>query len=200
MKTSLLTLAFAASLAFTCAQEKLSREEALQYARIVSTDSNQLKSTPIVTDLDLNQPVVVKDEDYGGMVLPQKGLKVETVAAAGGTAIPIGQLWLHKLTPMRDGQPISSDKLRMARVKSDEGEITVPQCTLAVRKSAAGALELLILGKSTDPILTAPLKPIDLKQTTPLDIEGEREGEHGKMTLNLLGKYQAVVRMTELEQ
>lgn len=199
MKTSLLTLAFAASLTFTCAQEKLSREEALQYAKAVSADSNQLKSTPIVTDLDLTQPVVVKDEDYGGMVLPQKGLKAETVAAAGGTAIPIGQLWLHKLTPMRDGQPISSDKLRMARVKTNDEELKVPQCTLAVRKTSDGTLELLVLGKTTDPILTTPLKPIDLKQSAPLDIEGEREGEHGRMTLNLLGKYQAVVRLTELE-
>jgi hypothetical protein len=199
MKRMLIALALFTSLQLISAQEKLSREEALAYARAVSADAKQLNSTPIATDVDADQPVALKDEDYGGMVLPQKGLKLETLAQAGKTAVPIGQLWLHKLTPMRDGEAVSRDNLRIVTVKAEGEEATVPQCALAVRRSPGGTLELLVFGKGKEPLLTAALKSLDATQSSPIDLEAERDGDAGKLTLKILGKYQATMSVTELE-
>jgi hypothetical protein len=198
MKYTLITLTLLTSLQLANAQEKLSREEALTYARAVSADAKQLAGTPIPTDVDPQQPVAVRDEQLGGMVLPQKNLKAEAIAAAGETPVPVGQLWLLGLTPMKDGAAIDAARLRMVGVSHDGGETTAPQCALAVRRGAAG-LELLVYGKAKEPLLAVPLKTVEAKQTVPIDMTAERESESGKVTLKLLGKYQATISVTLLE-
>jgi hypothetical protein len=199
MKGNLLVLALLAALPLANAQEKLPKEEALTYAKWVGADAKQLNGTPIATEVDLQQPVAVKEEPYGGMVLPQKDLKAEALAKAGDAAVPIGQLWLLKLTPMQDGSGISQDRLRLATVQADGEQIIAPQCALAVKRNAAGNLELLVYGKSKEPVLTAALKPIEAKQASPLELDAERDGDSGKLTLKILGKYQASFSVTELE-
>lgn len=199
MKHILIVLTLLTTLQLVSAQEKLSREEALAYGKAVSADTKQLNGTPIVTDVDAEQPVVVTEGDYGGMVLPQKNLKLEAITKAGETAVPIGQLWLRKLTPMCKGEPVAQDKLRLATVRAGGEEVTVPQCTLAVRRNSAGNLELVMFGKSKEPLLTSALKPLEAAQAMPLDLDAERNGDEGKLTLKILGKYQVTMSVTELE-
>ena len=199
MKRILIAVTLLTSLQLVSAQEKLSREEALPYAKAVSADAKQLNGTPIATDVDAQQPVVMKDGEYGGMVLPQKDLKAETIAKVGETAVPIGQLWLQKLTPMSDGEAIAKDRLRLVTVRAEGEEVTAPQCALAVRKTAGGKLELLVYGKSKEPVLIVALKPLDAVQSMPLDLAAEREGDAGKLTVKILGKYQATMSVTELD-
>ena len=199
MKRFIVVITLLTSLQMVSAQEKLSREEALPYAKAVSADAKQLNGTPIATDGDAQQPVVIKDADYGGMVLPQKNLKAETITQAGETAIPIGQLWLQKLTPMRNGEAIAKDRLRLVTVRAEGEEVTAPQCALAVRRNAGGNLELLVYGKSQEPMLTIALKPMDAIQAMPLDLAAERDGDVGNLTLKILGKYQAKFSVTELD-
>ena len=199
MKRFIVVITLLTSLQMVSAQEKLSREEALPYAKAVSADAKQLNGTPIATDVDAQQPVVIKDADYGGMVLPQKNLKAETITQAGETAIPIGQLWLQKLTPMHNGEAIAKDRLRLVTVRAEGEEVTAPQCALAVRRNAGGNLELLVYGKSQEPMLTIALKPMDAIQAMPLDLAAERDGDVGNLTLKILGKYQAKFSVTELD-
>lgn len=198
MRSLIVTLTLVTSLQLVFAQERLTRDEALAYARAVSAHATQLHATPMATDVDLEQPVAMRDEDYGGMVLPQKGLRLETIAAAGETPVPIGQLWLLRLAPMRHGTPVSRDALRLVTVRA-EGEMeTVPQCALAVRRNPAGALELLVFGKGKEPVLTAPLRPLDATQSTPIDLAAERYHDSGRLTVKILGKHQATIPVTEL--
>jgi len=199
MKRIILTLTLLTTIQLVSAQEKLSLTEALPYAKAVSADAKQLGGTPIATDVDAQQPVVVKDGEYGGMVLPQKNLKAEAIAQAGETPVPVGQLWLQKLTPMRNGEAVAKDSLRLVTVQAEGEEVTAPQCALAVRRNAGGALELLIYGKSKEPVLTVALKPLDAVQSLPLDLVAERDGDAGNLTLKILGKYQAKFSVTELE-
>ncbi|MBP9902405.1 MAG: hypothetical protein V9H26_14995 [Verrucomicrobiota bacterium] len=199
MKRIIIAIAVLTTLQLASAQEKLSREEALPYAQAVSADAKQLNGTPIATDVDAQQPVVMKDADYGGMVLPQKNLKAETIAQAGETAVPIGQLWLQRLTPMNKGEAIAKDLLRLVTVRAEGEEVTAPQCALAVRRNAGGNLELLVYGKSKDPVLTVALKPLDAIQSMPLDLAAERDGDVGNLTVKILGKYQAKLSVTELD-
>lgn len=199
MKNIISALALLAALTTLLAQEKLSRDEALPYAKAVGSDLAQLKGTPLPTDVDLECPVAVKEEPYGGMVLPQKNLTADSLAKAGETIVPVGQLWLLRLAPMCEGTAVSSDSLRIARVQADGSEVSAPQCALGVRRAKSGSLELVVFGKGKEPIVTTALKAIESKQSTPLDLEAEREGDSGKLTVKLLGKYQASFSVTELE-
>jgi hypothetical protein len=153
IKLPLLILTLGTSLNQLSAQEQLPREQALKYAYAVSVNLEQLQGTPIATDVDLKRPIVLKDGEYGGMFLPEAKLTAEGVAKISDKVAPIGQLWLHKLTPMVDNQGIGSEKLRMAKVIGEDGtEVQLPQCTLGIRRNAAGALELLLYGKGKEPL------------------------------------------------
>jgi hypothetical protein len=200
MKSIIVSLAIFSTLQLVSAQERLPREEALKYAAAVSADVKQLKGTPIATDVDTQKPVALREDDYGGMLLPEKSLSADRLAQVGKEEImPIGQLWLHKLTPMCDGQAVSSGKLRLVTVSADGTEATVPQCALGVRRNAQGALELVVFGKGKQPIVAVALKAIDTKQDLPLDMAAERESESGRLTVKILGKYQASFQVTELD-
>jgi hypothetical protein len=199
MRLILIALTVITSLQLASAQDKLSREDALKYAFLAAADLKQLQGTPIPTDVDLKQPVAVQDGEFGGMVLPEAKLTAESIAKAGEKIVPIGQVWLHKLTPMRDGEAVASDKLRLAKVTNEGTEVQVPQCTLGVRRTSAGALELVVLGKSTTPLVTVPLKAVDGKEQAGIDLTAERDSEAGHITLTIVGKYQAKIDVTQLE-
>lgn len=179
-------------------QEQLSRAEALKVAFAVSLDLPQLQGTPIPTDVDLKRPIALRDGDYGGLFLPEAKLTAQAIANAGEQPQAVGQLWLHKLTPMRDGQPIYSDRLRMARVDFDGDTVRVPQCTVGVRRNG-GKLELVLLGKTTEPLVVATLKEINGSASEPFRFEAERDYSGGTATLTLFGKYRAEMVFTELE-
>lgn len=200
MKLPLIALTLGTAFNHLSAQEQLPREEALKYAYAVSVNLDQLQGTPIATDVDLKRPVVLRDGEYGGMFLPEAKLTAETIAKAGGKVAPIGQLWLHKLTPMQDGQGFATDKLRMAKVSDQDGtEIQVPQCTLGIRRNAAGSLELLLYGKSTEPLLTTPVSAEEEKAGPGIVLKAERTDNGGQLTIILFGKYKAKLSFTALE-
>jgi hypothetical protein len=199
-KSFFLTLILSAVVGPLFAQEQLSREEALKYAFAVTVNLDQLQGTPIPTDVDVKRPIVLRDGEYGGMYLPESKLTLETIAKAGEKAVSIGQLWLHKLAPVRDSETIGNEKLRIAKVTDTEGsQLEVPQCTLGVRRNASGALELLLFGKGTDPIVTAPLASVGDKTGPAVALEAERNDNGGLLTITMFGKYKAQLSFTGTE-
>jgi hypothetical protein len=198
MKRILITLTLASTLQMLTAQERLPRDEALKYAALAGADAKQLLGTPIPTRVDLEQPVALKDGEYGGMVLPELKLTAEAITRAGDKVVPLGQLWLLKLTPMRDGEATSSDQLRLATVKHGDTEVTLPQCALGAQRNKSGGLELLVFGKAKEPILKVPMKSIDTKQESPIELDAERNSDSADITVKILGKYEATLKVTEL--
>lgn len=200
MKKTLIALSLVATLHAALAQEYLSREETLKYAFFASLDLRQLTGTPLPTDVDVKRAVAMRDGDYGAMVLPEAKLAPEAIDKAGQAPVAVGQLWLHRLTPMRDGWAIPADELRLAAVTHDEGTTSVPQCTLAVRRTSSGQLELAVLGRTKQALLAVPLKPIEAKPNAePIEMAASREADDsGRITLRILGRYEARVPVTEL--
>lgn len=182
------------------AQEQLSRKEALKYTFAICADLKNLQSTGITTDVDVKRPTGVKAGGAGAMVLPEAKLSAEAIAKAGDQVVPVGQLWLYRLTPMRDGKGVPSDLLHLVNVESEQQQsATVVQCALGVKAGADG-LELNLYGKGKAPLLTVPLKRTESQSpSSPIAISAERIGDSGKLTLNILGKYEAAVMATEID-
>lgn len=192
--------AFIAGFTTAQAQEQLPRQEALKYAFILSANLPEMLKTPIPTDPDVKRPVALHDGDYGGMVLPETKLSAEAFSKAGKDVAPVGQLWLLKLVPMNDGQPVPASKLRMVQARSEDAQATVPCCALGVRKNADGALELLVYGKDKEPVLRAPIHAISRDQENPIEMSAERKDDGGHITLRFLGKYETTFMVTDPEQ
>lgn len=199
MKQILAALLIVTTCHYASSQEQLPRREALKYAFLVSTDLKTLQSTPITTDVDLKQPVALRDGDYGAMILPEAKLTADAIAEAGEQIVPVGQLWLHKLTPMRGGSGIPAYQLRLVKIVGEEESGEAVQCALGVKNNGADGLELLVFGKEKSPLLKVPLKKTERTQQLPIALQAEREDESGRLTLNLLGRYEASFRVTELE-
>jgi hypothetical protein len=197
MKRIILMAALIAGLAATQAQEQLSRQESLKYAFAVSANLAAMLKTPIPTDPDAKRPVAMRDGDYSGVVLPETKLGSEVFSKAGKEVAPVGQLWLLKLVPVNDGQPVPANKLRLVDVSTEEGQATVPCCALGVRKAASGGLELLIFGKDSEPVLRVPMQTISRQQENPIEMSAERKEEAGRVTLRFLGKYEASFMVTD---
>ena len=160
MKTPIVAAVLLTGILAIQAQERLPREEALKYAFIVSANLKEMLKTPIPTDPDVKRPVAMRDGDYGGMVLPESKLNVETLAKVGTEVVSIGQLWLYKLAPLSGGQVASPSKLHKVHVSTADQEGDAVCCALGVKKNADAGLELLVFGKDKEPLARAPMKAI----------------------------------------
>jgi len=201
LKPILFVTAVIAGLSAAQAQEQLSRSEALKYAFIVSANLGEMLKTPIATDPDVKRPVAAREGEYGAMVLPETKLNLATFAKPGKAGVAVAQLWLLKLVPMNDGQPVPADKLHFVNVTSEEGDARVPCCALGVRNQPDGdGLELLVYGKDSKPVLTVPLKTMSRPQENVVDMVAERKDDGGLLTLRFLGKYEANFMVTDPDQ
>jgi hypothetical protein len=191
MKKTAVVLFLLAGLALAQAQQTVPREDSLKAAFLVSLDLKQMLNTPIPTDPDVKRPVAVREGDMGGMILPESKLSREALAKAGKEVLPVGQLWLRKISVLCEGAPARPDQLQLVTVNAGE-PATAALCALGARKDADGKLELLIYGKDKQPLLRVPLKEVSAAaQDSPIDMSAERQGDGALVTLKILGKYQA---------
>jgi hypothetical protein len=199
MKPQLTWIAAAllAGLPLNYAQEALPREQALKYAFLLSVDLKQMLDTPIPTDPDVKRPVAARSGEYGGLLLPESKLTPAVLAKVDKEVTPVGQLWLRKLAPLIDGQVVPNDKLRLATVSTDEGQAQVAICTLGVRKDASGGLELWVYGKDKTPLLRTPVRSVTAAQTHPLDMAAEETSDGARVTLKIVGQYEASFMVTD---
>jgi hypothetical protein len=197
MKTTIAATVLLTGLLAAQAQERLSREEALKYAFFVSLDLKEMLKTPIPTDPDVKRPVVLKKDNHGGMVLPEAKLSAQTFASAGEEVKPVGQLWLANLALVRDGQTVATDKQRLVHVRAGDQEGDAACCALGVSKKTDGGLELLVYGKDKNPLLRVPLKSISAQQEDPIEVSSELKDDNALVTLKFVGKYEAVLELTE---
>lgn len=175
-------------------QEKLPREECMKYAFIVSANLKELLNTPIPTDPDVKRPAAVKDEGGGAMILPETKLNAQTFARLGKEAVPVGQLWMAYLSPVSEGKVVATDKLRLVHLATGDQEVDAPCFALAARKDPKGNLELLLYGKTVDPLIRLPLKTIASVQDAPVDLTAERKDDGSTLLkLTFVGKYEAAL-------
>jgi hypothetical protein len=197
MKRTIIAAVLLSGLLAVQAQERMSREEALKYAFIASSDLKEMLQTPIPTDPDVKRPVAMKDADHGGMVLPEAKLGANTFANAGKEATSVGQLWLAKLAPMNGGEVVPKSKLRMVHLRVGDQEGDAVCCALGVSKVANGGLELLIYGKDKEPLTRVPMKSVSGQQDNPIEMSCERQDDKALVTLKFLGKYEVTFAVTE---
>jgi hypothetical protein len=68
---------------------------------------------------------------------------------------------------------------------------------LAARKNAEGGLELVVYGKSAEPLLSVPLKSVSNGGAETVDMSGERNDNGATLKLVFLGKYEATLSVTD---
>lgn len=200
MKRLIATFALACAAGAVTAQELIPQEDLEKgvpraLARVADFDN-----LPIKTDADGAKAFGMKAKQYAAVVIPDKGLTKESLAKAGKEVVPVGQLWLIKLSPAVKDATTANDKLRLVTISVKDEDHRLSLLLLGARKAGEKDLELVIYAKAKEPLLTLPLKQSDTKQVLPLEI-GLRQGTSslGLVDINILGEYQAVLPVGELE-
>lgn len=175
---------------------RLPQEEARGYAKLCVEQAANLTDAQVKTDVDAEKPCAVRGEGGGAMVIPEKGLLTDKLEKAGEGVVPVGQLWLRKWTPVADGKAVPNDRLRIVTVKVEDKDRPMPLLLLGVRHADKG-LEMVAYAKESEPLLVLPLQKLEAGQELPLELEWRRgDKEADSLTLNILGKFQAVLPIT----
>ena len=168
------------------------RADAQKYAQILADSSKDLADLPLVCELELTKPAAIRAGEAGALVIPDKRVTADKLAKAGKDAVPLGPLWLRNVAPWKNGSPLPNADQRTVRVRSGESTADAQLFVLAVRRNAADKLELLVLGKTKEPVVTLPLEKSTASGDAPLQIQGRKTGEDsGVLTLIFFGQHQA---------
>lgn len=174
------------------AQERIPQEQAQKAAAMLAEHAAKLDGPQIKTEVDAQKPFGLQQGQRAAVIIPDKKLSEDALSKAGKDVVPLGQLWLRGLAPVADGKVLPNDKLRVVKVKADNQDHELPLCLLGVRKNKDGGLEMVVYGKDKEPLLSVPLKKMDVKQELPLELEAKRgDNETAQVLVSVLGKYQA---------
>jgi hypothetical protein len=177
---------------------RLPQEDARAFARPCVERAAQLTDLPLKAEVDADKPCAVRGEGGGAMAIPDKSLTADRLAKVGKEVVPVGQLWLRKWTPVRDGKPVPDDQLRIVTVRLDDKDRPMPLLLLGVRaKGDKGDLELLAYTNEGEPLLALPLTKVEAGEDLPVELEWRRGDKVAdSLTITLLGRRQAVLKIT----
>jgi len=200
MKKLCVAACFALSIGAAWAQSnRLPQDEAQRFARLCVARAAQLTDAQIKMEVDTDKACAERGEGGGAMVVPDKNLSEKTLLPKDGNVRPLGQLWLRKWTLVVAGQAVPRDRLRIVTVNIDDKDRPLPLFFLGVRGGGQGP-ELVAYASESEPLLVLPLQKMEMGQTLPLELEWKRGAKDtDPLTLNVLGKYQAVLTIAKQE-
>ena len=174
-------------------QDAIRLDEAQKAARKLAGSASGISDAPFEVAVDLEKPQGIKAEGVGLIVLPDRKLNVELLAAANSAITPLGQLWTLKLAVATNGKATPADKLRHLTIRDGENDREVSLYFLGATKSAADGLELVVYTKGREPVLRVPInKRVSEKQEFPIEVSGAKNDDNsGTLSLRLFGEYDA---------
>jgi len=189
-----LSLALMGLLTTANAQERLELPKAKQYAQLTRQNPKALKKSVLPLKVDLEHPIALFNENYGGLLIPRAGLSDLSPEDFGDATTAIGELWFYNLAPEQNGWATAESKLDIVSLNSEKGHVKVPRCILAVSQSGDDAPVLKVYSKGKKPLFTVPITELSKTGANTLDMTAT---EDGQVTLSM-GNYQASFRVAEL--
>lgn len=182
------------------AQERIPTEEAQKIAKALAEQATKLDGLPLKTgEVDTDKPFAVRQDRFGAMAVPTKGLRPEQIGDAGKEITPIGQLWMRNLAPIVSAGPAPEGKLQTVKFEANDQTVSVTLYLMGVRKTAKGDLELVVFGKDKEPLLTSPIDKAESAQSYPIELEGREDGDGGMITFFLSGKFRTNLKVAPTE-
>ena len=161
--------------------------------------NTRLGELPLKLELDAGKAMGLKTAEVGLILIPDKRLKDEKADKADrkknkGAAIPVGQLWTLKLSPMENGSVVPNDRLRLVKVATKEKQRELAVYSLGIERSGKKAFQLALYAKEGSPVLRVPMTAAKSKGGAPVTLTARQTGEHtGVVELTLLGRYKAEI-------
>ena len=180
------------------AQESVPAADAQKYAQILAKSLAGVTGIAPGCELDLEHPSAIRAGEVGALVVPDKRVTAAKLGEVGKTAVPLGHLWLRNVSPAKDGTALGNSNFRTVKVANGDTTADAQIFVIAARRNAKDALELLVFGKGTEPILSVPLEKSGEADTTPVLLKGRKTtDESGVLTCVFFGGHKAEITLTK---
>jgi hypothetical protein len=151
----------------------------------------------IEADPEKSNGVHVPDK-VGVLIVPQKDLKESEELAAKFKAekgAPLAFLFMYRVTPVVNGQPVDPSKVRTIKVDGENGAVHTVYCVLlSVRQNAEDDYRLYAYGHEEKPLVDAKFSEGTGPGAEPTAVEIKEVNEQtrqGQLVVTVFGKYQA---------
>jgi hypothetical protein len=200
MKSAVLALlAIALHVPVSFAQERIPDDEAERYAKLLVDEAKKLTNLPFSLECDPTKPVGLHAEEYGAMAIPAVALSAEKLKAIPKDGLPVGQLWMRKLTLQAASANIPTSDLRVVPITIDGTELNVSLFLLSVHKTDDDKLELRVYGKGEKPLQKLELKALATPSTESvdrIDLQGKhRDDDTADLVLKIVSAFEATLRV-----
>lgn len=153
------------------------------------------KAAPIKVTADFKKGTGLNARNAAALVVPDAKLTTDAVKALDKGTVPLGVLYLHRITVVAADEPVTADQHRSIEVSADGKEMTVNVLHLAAAK-VAGRLVLLVYTNADTPALVTTLVDAEVAADFPLDLEARPvKDDRATLVLTVAGRYRAVVTL-----
>jgi hypothetical protein len=185
------------------AQDAIPLDKAQEGARLLAQTAGSVSDAAVTVDADTEKPYAIKvSGKVGFMVVPDRALTEEKLAAVGDKVTPIAWLWTTSVATVSvNGRAAANSSLRFYTVKTKDEEIAVRLYLLGAVKNDKGQAEVVVYGQGKEPLVRVPLeKSSSGSKEVPIELMGRKNDENsGTLTLLLPGKYQADIVLVKSE-
>lgn len=162
-------------------------------SKLLLEETAKLKELPVKVAHDPEHGVGIEGEKRHLMVVPDAKLTAESIAAVKGNVLPVGTLFLNRVTIVVAGEGLAQDKHRTVEIAAKNEKVTVKVMQMAIAK-VEGQLVLLVYAGGTTPALVTPLVEVKESQAAPVALDGRTADNKGiELVLTLHGRYRATI-------
>lgn len=166
-------------------------DEAKKIAQILTEASSKLDNPPLKITADLDKSMGLAADNRGALVVPDSSLKLDALKKLDKEIVPLGMLYVHRVTPIVADQAVPADQHRTVEVTIKDKNAKVTVLHLGAAK-VADRLVLLVYASGKAPVLVTTLVATTDAKDHPLDLEARKSGDNqATMLLTVLGNYRA---------
>jgi hypothetical protein len=138
----------------------------------------------------------IEADKRAGLVVPDAKLSPEAIKKVGGDIVPVGILYLHRVTPVVVEQAVPADQQRAIEIAEGDKKAAVSAWLLGVAKVADRAVLVVYTNGKTPAIVTTLIETADTRDN-PVALEAQPAGERrAALLLTIAGKYRAAIHVT----
>lgn len=193
----IVTAALVASGARAQNAEKIEPEKAREYGKALVAELKKQNDLPFALDADTEKAIGIHADKRGALVVPDKRASAAAIQKADKTVVPLGTLFLYRITPISAETPIAPGSHRSVEVTMEDGNKATIHVLHLGAMQVAGRPVLVAYTSGKTPTIVAELVESSDGRGEPIDVDGAQVGgNRAALTLAIAGRYRASLHMT----
>ena len=173
--------------------KRLESDKAAKLASTLVAETSSMTDLPVKVMADTQRAMGIVAQDRGGVLVPDSRLTAEALKKVDKDVLPVGMLFLLRITPSVADLATSADQHRQITVTIENKTLTVFVLPLAVTR-VADRLVLLVYTNRKEPAIVTTLVEYSESKELPLEMEAKpAQDQRATLLLSILGRPRAAL-------